>query len=212
MPRIIAYIDGFNLYYGLKSKGWKRYYWLDMQKLATNLLKPGQTLEMTKYFTSRISTKDKEKHKRQVTYLEALGTLRDFHVFYGHYLEKTVPCFKCKNTWTSHEEKMTDVCIATELLVDAFENSFDAALLISGDSDLVPPVEAIRKKFPGKRIVVAFPPNRKSWDLGKAANARFTIDKSKFRKSMFPDQLKKPDGFLLQRPKEWTSNSGVGND
>lgn len=25
--RVIAYIDGFNLYFGLKSKGWKRYYW-----------------------------------------------------------------------------------------------------------------------------------------------------------------------------------------
>ena len=29
--RLIAYIDGFNLYFGLKEKGWKRYYWLDMK-------------------------------------------------------------------------------------------------------------------------------------------------------------------------------------
>ena len=28
--RVAVYIDGFNLYYGLKSKGWSRYYWLDL--------------------------------------------------------------------------------------------------------------------------------------------------------------------------------------
>jgi len=38
--RVIAYIDGFNLYFGLKSKGWKRYYWLDLSELCLRLLKP----------------------------------------------------------------------------------------------------------------------------------------------------------------------------
>ncbi len=29
MDRVIVYIDGFNLYFGLKSKGWRRYFWLN---------------------------------------------------------------------------------------------------------------------------------------------------------------------------------------
>ena len=45
MPRVIAYIDGFNLYFGLKSQGWQRYFWLNVQSLATNLLKPGHARE-----------------------------------------------------------------------------------------------------------------------------------------------------------------------
>jgi hypothetical protein len=53
--RIFAYIDGFNLYFGLKSKSWKRYYWLDLQKTVQNLLKPNQVLDYTKYFTARIT-------------------------------------------------------------------------------------------------------------------------------------------------------------
>ena len=28
--RVAVYVDGFNLYYGLRSKGWRRYYWLDL--------------------------------------------------------------------------------------------------------------------------------------------------------------------------------------
>ena len=54
MNRVISYIDGFNLYFGLKDKGWKRYYWLDLAALSGALLKPGQTLESTHYFTARL--------------------------------------------------------------------------------------------------------------------------------------------------------------
>ena len=43
MKQAIAYIDGFNLYFGLRSKGWKRFYWLNLQKVAQHLLKPDQT-------------------------------------------------------------------------------------------------------------------------------------------------------------------------
>lgn len=65
MKRVIVYIDGFNLYFGLKSKGWKRYYWLNLQKLAINLLRNDQQLVGTKYFTSRVSfPPDKNKRSR----------------------------------------------------------------------------------------------------------------------------------------------------
>ena len=117
--RVVAYVDGFNLYYGLKSKGWKRFYWLDIQKLAACLLAKDQGLVRTKYFTSRVSgtLKDPDKPRRQNTYLEALQTLPEFDIFYGHYLAKPVECIRCHNVWQKNEEKMTDVNIATELLV-----------------------------------------------------------------------------------------------
>ena len=34
MSRVILYVDGFNLYFGLRSKGWRKYYWLDLVHLA----------------------------------------------------------------------------------------------------------------------------------------------------------------------------------
>ena len=85
MVRVIAYIDGFNLYYGLKSKRWQRYYWLNVQRLVRRLLKPNQDLVFVKYFTARISCSpsDPRKHLRQSAYLEALQTLSDFRVLYG---------------------------------------------------------------------------------------------------------------------------------
>lgn len=49
---------------------------------------------------------------------------------------------------TSYEEKMTDVNIAVELLGDAQDDAFDTAIIISGDSDLTPPVRATLSRYP----------------------------------------------------------------
>ncbi|MCK4629129.1 MAG: NYN domain-containing protein [Sedimentisphaerales bacterium] len=205
MRRTIAYIDGFNLYFGLKSKGWRKYYWLNIQLLIQNLLKSDQRLILTKYFTSLISSPrhDQNKSRRQLTYLEALQTLPDFEIIYGHYLIKRQSCNSCRANWTSHEEKMTDVNIAVELLTDAFQDKFDTAFLISGDSDLSSPIERVRELFPQKRIVIAFPPERESAHLKKLTNAYFTIGRRNIAKSLFPEEIKKKDGFVLKRPKQW---------
>lgn len=77
MERVIGYIDGFNLYFGLKASNWQRYYWLNLQLLLANLLKPDQELVFTKYFTSRISY-PLEKQQRQSVFIEALETLDNF--------------------------------------------------------------------------------------------------------------------------------------
>ena len=92
--RVIVYIDGFNLYYGIRAKGWRRYYWLDVRALSENLLRPGQLLMMVRYFTARISSAGSTgKYKRQGTFLEALETRANLHVHYGHYLAKKQTLF-----------------------------------------------------------------------------------------------------------------------
>lgn len=206
MSRVIAYIDGFNLYFGLKSKGWKRLYWLSPGLLARNLLKPGQVLAATKYFTSRISPtlRDPDKPKRQATWLEAVELEAGTTIHYGHYLAKTMTCYTCRASWSSPEEKMTDVKIAIELLRDAYEDAFDVALLISADSDLAPAIEAVRAGRPAKRVIVASPPDRESKKLESVATASFRIGRKKLVDSQLPDEVVKPDGFILRRPAKWS--------
>jgi len=205
MYRVIAYVDGYNLYYGLRAKGWKSLYWLDIRSLVRNLVKPDQYLVHTKYFTARVSSTaaDPRKSKRQGTYLEALETLPDFSIYYGHYLPKLVACHKCGSVWVTHEEKMTDVNIAVELLSDAYEDAFDTALLVSGDSDLSGAVQRTQALFSGKRVVVAFPPARASERLRNLATASFTIGRAILAKSLFPPVLTKADGYRLCKPPEW---------
>jgi uncharacterized LabA/DUF88 family protein len=202
MERIIAYIDGFNLYFGLKSKGWRKYYWLNQKLLIENLLTSNQSLITTKYFTARV-TMPPDKVKRQSDYLEALGTLSDFNIFYGHYLIDFVECYKCGNMIFKPNEKMTDVNIAVELMKDAYNDNFDKAFLVSADSDLISPVRTIRELFPNKKVIVIFPPGRSSKQLKKFADGYFTIGHGKLAVSQFPNNITKVDGYILERPKEW---------
>jgi uncharacterized LabA/DUF88 family protein len=205
MNRVIAYVDGFNLYFGLRSRQWRRYYWLDLHRMAQNLLRTGQQLVETKYFTSRVSATpaNPQKARRQVAYLEALQTLSCVQIFFGHYLENSVECRRCGATWISHDEKMTDVNIATELLTDAFDDRFDTAILVTADSDLTRPIEVVRTRYPGKRVVLAFPPNRFSERLKQVGSAYFTIGRDVLAASQLADSVVKPDGFVLRRPAKW---------
>mgnify|MGYP001041479440 CR=1 FL=1 len=202
MDRVITYIDGFNLYFGLKSSNWKRYYWLNLQRLAQNLLKSNQQLVYTKYFTSRIINPAR-KQRRQTIYLEALGTLADFSITYGHYQHNPHTCPKCGYVEAIPNEKMTDVNIAVEMLGDAYQDRFDTALLISADSDLTAPIEKVRQFFPDKRIVVIFPPNRVSKELKKVASAYLVMGRGVIAGSLFPEQVVTTRGYVLQRPVEW---------
>jgi uncharacterized LabA/DUF88 family protein len=202
IKNVIVYVDGFNLYFGLRDSNLRRFLWLNIKAMAQNLLKGNQQLVVTKYFTSRISGPS-DKRVRQTTFLEALETLNDFKIYYGHYLSKEIICKNCKQSWLRFEEKMTDVNIATEMLVDAFENRFDTALLISADSDLVGPINAIKKNFPQKRIIVFFPPKRSSLALKNAADIQLSIGHGLLAQSQFPNKVIRADGFILSRPSQW---------
>ena len=203
--RVITYIDGFNLYFGLKAAGYRRFYWLDMQALSQNLLKPLQSLVGVKYFTARItsSTSGRGKQKRQTDFLDALGTRSLLTIFEGHYLNKTVVCRRCGSRWNKPEEKMTDVNIASELLVDAFEDAFDTAIIVSADSDLTPPIKAIKQRFPEKRIIVAFPPKRWANQLKRAADESFPIGRGKLSQSQLPETVTLSSGYMVRRPESW---------
>ena len=202
MQTVITYIDGFNLYFGLRDKYDRKYIWLDIKKLSLTFLKPGQQLVKVKYFTSRIKS-NKSKIQRQSAYLDALLTLDDVEIYYGQYFINDHTCPACGTVEQIPTEKMTDVNIATHLLVDAFNNAFDVALLISADTDLTGPVEQILKLFPKKKIVLALPPERTSFQLQEVASAYFRIGRGNFVKSQLPDVVISKNGYRLTRPDSW---------
>ena len=202
--RVAVYVDGFNLYYGLRSKGWRRLYWLDVRALGENLLRPGQRLAGVRYFTARMAGKERGRQRRQAVFLEALETLADVEIHYGHYLSKPRECRSCGARWMVYEEKMTDVNIAVRLLGDAQDDVFDTAILVSADGDLAGPVEVVLDRYEGKRVVVVFPPGRRSDRLRRAATAGFTVGRKVLKDSQLPPRIVKPGGFVLERPQRWS--------
>ncbi len=200
--RVAIYIDGFNLYFGLKDSGWRKYYWLNMQTFANSLVKSGGEAVSVKYFTARISGPP-DKQKRQSDYLDALASLPNLQILFGKYVKSPQRCPLCRRRFMCPEEKMTDVKIAVELLSDAFRDVFDRAIVVSADADLVPPIQAVRTFFPFKKIVAAFPPKRHSDDLRRAASATFRIGESYFNRNQLPRNVTTLHGYIVRRPADW---------
>ena len=171
-----------------------------------NLLQPNQRLAFVRYFTARVSPEPNDPGKpiRQNIYLEALATLPAFYIHEGFFSTKDAHCSRCGAMWQTYEEKMTDVNLAVEILGDAQDDAFDTAIIVSGDSDLTGPIRALKRRYPGKRIIVAFPPNRNSVDLRNMATASFTIGRKKLQDSQLPGQVTKADGHVLTRPQSWS--------
>ena len=55
--------------------------------------------------------------------------------------------------------------ISVRMIADCVLDATDTIVLVSADSDLVPPLEFIQKQYPEKRIKVYFPPSNFSCDL-----------------------------------------------
>ena len=102
------------------------------------------------------------------------------------------------------EEKRSDVNLATLLLIDCVDDSFDEAVVISNDSDLALPIEYAAKRF--NKIVGVINPQRygkASGELSKVASWTYkAINSSLLANSQFPPvvnagtaQITKPAGW-----------------
>jgi len=212
--RTIVYVDGFNLYYGLKDAGLTRLKWLNVHTMAASLVRLPFVLSQTKYFTARVAgahpgdsqekaARREAGRRRQAVYLEALETVRCLAIYEGTYYLKRDHCRSCNADFVRPEEKMTDTNIATELVTDAFLNRYDCAVVVSGDSDLVPPIRTVKQHFPAKRLTVAFPPCRQSSHLRQIADAALQVWPRTLERSLLPLEIVKRDGTILRCPTEW---------
>jgi len=194
--KIIVYIDGFNLYYGVRSLG-QFYKWLDIGALARSFAKDGNAIIEVKYFTAKLNGNNESVYRQEI-YLDAISKYcTNIQTTYGRFTKAR----KCKNcNVKNNEEKQTDVNIACEIMRDLYKNNFDIAYLVSGDSDLVAPVkEAANLK---KTIIIAFPPNRSSKELIKIASSYFYIDKNRLKKCQLPNEIATKRN-PLKRPEKW---------
>jgi len=199
--RIIFYIDGFNFYFGLRSRNWRKYYWLDLVKFCEQFIRPHQELVKVNYFSA--IQKSKGKQDRQDLFLSANKLNSKFYLFLGKFLEKTI--IHNNQQIKTFEEKETDVHIAVQMIRDVILDQCDISILVSADSDLIPPINLINELKPKHRIFVYFPPSRFSYDLKQKANNSISLENHelKFKASVFPDEVYLPNGYILKKPAKW---------
>lgn len=211
--RVIFYIDGFNFYFGLKrtkktDPAWKQFYWLDIVKLCESFLGSDQILEKVIYFTA--SPLSPQKNSRQSALLNANKLINGdrFEIVRGKYLEKHIICPYCKGDILRPEEKKTDVNISIRMIEDCMMNATDIVALVSADSDLVPPLELIQRRFTDVGIKVYFPPSNFSNDLKdnlihhRSKPVLMIKNLRRFQSSVMPDIVSK-SGKMYSIPTKW---------
>lgn len=211
--RTIVYIDGFNLYYAIKTTAFK---WLDLVALAARLL-PKNQIDLVRYFTARVGAlpHDPQAPTRQQTYFRALATLWPrLEIHEGHFLSHAVsmPLAKPRKKGAKTviviktEEKGSDVNLATMLLVDGFQNRYDVAAVISNDSDLALPIRMVRQIL--HKPVVVFnphamnPKSKPSKTLRQVASQYRPIRAGALASSQFAPNLVDANGGF-NKPPTW---------
>ena len=206
--RVIVYIDGFNLYYGVLK--FSRDKWLDIARYF-ELLRPHDSIQRIRYFTALSSD---GKSQDQLTYLKALETRPMVNTILGRYKKKSVKCLvqTCSviqrdRIFKSQEEKRTDVNIAVSMLDDAYQNLCDHLIVVSGDSDLVPAVNMVKSRFPSKEVTVYVP--SRSPVRGAAVELRAAADKHRdlplnlLKIAQLPASVPDGSGGFIVKPATW---------
>lgn len=143
--RIMIFIDGPNLYNMLRKLGIK----IDYFKLVKELAR-GRTLIRT-YMYITYNPENEDDVKKMESFARTLEEGSNFRIMripkHRRYVEEEG---KHKVIWV---EKGADVALVTDMLVLAFNDAYDTAVLVSGDTDFVRAIEAVQAR--GKKVEVA---------------------------------------------------------
>ena len=204
MARVIAYIDGFNLFHGLRAKYRNRYLWLDLEGLIQRL-RPKDEIVAIKYFTAMVLDNPTALDLQQ-NHLDALrvhsGAKLD--IVLGRYQRSDIICQQCGHQRAKYEEKETDVNIAVSIVADTAAQASDIALVISADSDLCPAIRTSRGLGTRRGMIAVFPPARSSFEIRSLIRGAFTLPVEHLRNSLLPDTVVDPaTGQKYTRPANW---------
>ena len=215
----IAYIDGYNLYYGLLRKS--QYKWLDVYALFRDqALNQSSDLVEVRYYTAPMLGKmsdDLESPIRQRRYLQALRKMHPIGLtlIEGRIVASTpfqrlirpipeAPHLQ-KVQVLDFNEKKTDVNIASDMINGAWLKTYDQAVLCSNDSDLEGALRSIKEHHPHIRIGLVAPisgddPRKISSDLARFSDWKKILSTTNLSRSQLPDRI--PSSHLA-KPTAW---------
>jgi uncharacterized LabA/DUF88 family protein len=166
--RVMIFIDGNNLYHSLKHVVGKTN--LDFAKFSARL-GSNRHLIRTYYYNAPLNKDDDEdKHRMQQSFFDSLDTVPYLTKKFGRLEKRIVRQTLPDGTFISaptYVEKGVDTLIVIDMLTFGFKDTYDTAILVSGDEDFAIVVEKVKEL--GKHVEVA--------NLGGSFALRQTADK-----------------------------------
>jgi uncharacterized LabA/DUF88 family protein len=165
--RVAIFIDGSNLYHALRNNF--RRYDLNFTEFANKLCGSRRLFRTYYYNVLQDVTQRPDGYREQQEFLDILGKTPYLEVRLG----------STKMTQGVPIEKGIDIMLATDLLYFAWNNFYDVAVLVSGDSDFAYAAQAVKNM--GKHVEVAYFESGASKDLLNVADNRHLLKQSFFR-------------------------------
>lgn len=137
MERVAVYIDGSNFYFKARSFGVYNTQKFDYLGLAKKIAGERECISL-RYYIGVVKAKydDQKGQELRKGQQKLFSHLRNqgFIIKKGYLMQNN----------NKFHEKGVDVKLAVDLLVGAYENIYDTAILISSDTDLIPAISKVK--------------------------------------------------------------------
>ncbi|MCZ6538570.1 MAG: NYN domain-containing protein [Chloroflexi bacterium] len=164
--RVMVFIDGSNLYHVLTQSSGRHD--LQFDKFAFKLAN-GRDLKRIYYYNIRQeSDTNPNMGVEQQKFLDSLNDTPYVEVRLGIW----------KQRGDIMVEKGVDVMLATDLVIHAYKDHYDTAIVVSGDADFYPALQAV--KDVGKHVEVAAFDMNMSAESGRVADVTIKLNKTYF--------------------------------
>ena len=164
--RVAIFIDGSNLYHALRSNFGR--YNLNFAEFASKLCGSRRLFRTYYYNILQDPIQRPDGHREQQEFLDALRKTPYLEIRLG----------STKVAQGIAVEKGVDVMLATDLLYFAWNDFYDVAVLVSGDSDFAYALQAVKNM--GKHVEVAYFESGVSKDLLNVADNRHLLNRGFF--------------------------------
>lgn len=143
MERVIIFVDGSNFYHGLKNsiKNTR----IDFEKFGRLLCDDRKLIRIYYYNVPLNQDEDPEEYRKQQRFFDSLK-------FETSYL--TLKLGRLEKRRSGYVEKGLDVKIVVDMIVLAYRDAYDTAILVSEDGDFADAVECVKER--GKHVEVAY--------------------------------------------------------
>lgn len=208
MRRVVAYIDGFNMYHSINNSLGDDYKWIDYRKIVESYLWDGDDLIDIFLFSAEPKW-NPERLIRHRSFMDVMSKYSWIRVINGNYSSvvrnfewekmdvvdrKTREVLRVrvqpKNfSYTTFEEKQTDVNISLYILEWAFKNYYDKAIVFSGDSDIAPAILMAKQHFPNKKFKWILPINWKGRVISRSCDDTRILNEQILLNSRLPDDI-----------------------
>ena len=168
--RVMVFIDGNNLYHGLKNCGWGT--WINVGAFAKRAA-GNRELVATYYYNA--PPRDDQASK---AFFAQLGGAPNVH--FRESRLQAVQKYGAEGPYWTHTEKGADTYLAADLMSNASADKFDIAIIVSSDGDFEPPAREVSDL--GKRIEVLYFRNSRPFIMQDVALMR------EIRRSLFSEQ------------------------